>query len=155
KRALAMAGLVLAFLVILGAGAGWVLRDRAVREQQTEEGIRHALERAGSSLAELHAALKKKGGVQELLNQPAHWELFLRTAQAELTPARRLMAGAEGKLDAEVTQALARLEQRLAGDEADHRLALRLEKIRLDRATWIKGAFDYRTAAEEYPKAFA
>src|SRR5262249_27219120 len=39
--------------------------------------------------------------------------------------------------------------------EEDYRLATRLEKIRLDRATWVEGGFDYRTAAEEYPKAFA
>ncbi len=155
KTGLAVAGLVLAFLVTLGAGAGWVLRDRAAREQMTEEGIRQALERAGNSLGELHAALKKRGGVQELLNQPGRWELFLRTAQAELTQARRLLAGAEGKLGAEVTQAVDRLAQQLAGDEADYRLALRLEKIRLERATWVKDAFDFRTAAEEYPRAFA
>src|SRR5262249_1135633 len=122
KRGLAMAGVVLAFLVILGAGAGWVLRDQAAREQQTEEGIRHALERAGNSLAELHAALKKKGGAQELLNQPARWELFLRTAKSELTQARRFLAGGGETLDAEVTLALAQLEQQLAGDEADYRL---------------------------------
>jgi serine/threonine protein kinase/tetratricopeptide (TPR) repeat protein len=155
KAGLAVAGLVLAFLVTLGAGAGWVLRDRAAREQMTEEGIRQALDRAGNSLGELHATLKKKGGVHELLNQPARWELFLKTAQAELTQARRLMAGAEGKLDAEVAQAVDRLEQRLAGDEADYHLALRLEKIRLDTATWVKDRFDFRTAAQEYPKAFA
>jgi serine/threonine protein kinase/tetratricopeptide (TPR) repeat protein len=166
KVSLAVAGLVLGFLVVLGTGAGWALRDREARERDaaqeaarklalTEEGIRQALDRAGSSRAELHASLKKKGGVQELLNQPARWQLFLRTAQAELTQARQLMAGAEGKLDPEVTQALARLEQQFAGDEADYRLAMRLEKIRSDRANWDKIAFDYRAAAEEYPRAFA
>ncbi|HYT95334.1 MAG TPA: tetratricopeptide repeat protein, partial [Gemmataceae bacterium] len=165
KTGLAVAGLVLAFLVLLGTVAGWALRDRAAREQKaalesarklglTEEGIRQALDRAGNSLGELRTVLKKKGGVQELLNQPARWELFLRTAQAELTQARRLLAGAEGKLDAKGTQALARLEQRLAGDEADYRLAVRLEKIRLDRATWVRGGFDYSTAATEYSRAF-
>jgi serine/threonine protein kinase len=166
KAGLAAAGPVLAFLVILGAGAGWALRDREAREQKaalesarklalTEEGIRQALQRAGNSLGALHAELKKKGGVQELLNQPARWTLFLRTAQAELAQARRLLAGAEGNLDAKVTRALARLEQRLAGDEADYRLALHLEKIRLDRATWVQGAFDDRTAAAQYPRALA
>jgi tetratricopeptide (TPR) repeat protein/serine/threonine protein kinase len=166
KRGLAVAGLVLGFLVILGAGAGWALHDRAAREQEVaqesarkralaEEGIRQALDRAGNSLSALHAGMKKPGGVRELLNQPARWELFLRTAQMELTQARRLLAGVEGKLDPEGTRALARLEQALIGDEADYRLARRLEKIRLDRATWVKDSFDFRTAAEEYPKAFA
>jgi serine/threonine protein kinase/tetratricopeptide (TPR) repeat protein len=166
KGGLAAAGLVLGFLIVLGAGAGWALRDREAREQeaaqeaarklaQTEEGIREAVDRAGSSRAELHAALKKKGGVQELLNQPARWQLFLRTAQSELAQARRLLAGAQGKLHPEVTLALARLEQQLARDEADYRLAVRLEKICLDQAIWVKVTFDYRTAAEEYPRALA
>jgi serine/threonine protein kinase/tetratricopeptide (TPR) repeat protein len=166
KVGLAVAGLVLGFLLALGTGAGWALRDREAREREaaqeaarklalTEEDIRQALGRAGSSLAELHAALKNKGGVQALLNQPARWELFLRTAQAELTQAQRLLAGAGRELGADVVEALDRLEQQFAGDEADYRLALRLEKIRLDRANRVKVAFDYRVAAEEYPRAFA
>src|SRR5262249_31612787 len=40
-------------------------------------------------------------------------------------------------------------------DQADYDLALRLEKIRMDRATWVEGGFDHRKAADEYPKAFA
>src|SRR5262249_8680752 len=57
--------------------------------------------------------------------------------------------------DTQLTQGLDRLEQQLAADEADYRLALRLEKIRLDRGTWVAGAFDNRTAVEEYSKALA
>src|SRR5262249_22090809 len=159
--ALATAGLALAFVVILGAGAGWSLRDRAAREQEvaqesarkralTEEGIRQAVGRAGNSLDELHATLKKPGGVQELLNQPARWDLYLRTAQAELTQAQRLIAAAEGQLDAEVIAALTRLEQRLVGDQADYALAVRLETIRLERTSWINVGFDFRTSAKEY-----
>src|SRR5205085_2557191 len=84
KTGLAVAGLALAFTVILGAGAGWALRDREAREQKAalesaqklaraEEGIRQAVERAGNSLGELRAALKKPGAVHELLNQPGRW----------------------------------------------------------------------------------
>jgi eukaryotic-like serine/threonine-protein kinase len=166
KTGLAVAGLVLAFLVTLGGGAGWTVRDREAREQEvareaarklalTEEGIRQALGRAGKSRGDLHAALEKPGGVRELLNQPARWELSIKTAQAELAQARRLQARAEGDLDAEVTEALARLEQQVAADEADYRLARHLEKIRQDRATLVKDYFDDRTALQEYRKAFA
>src|SRR5262249_34871915 len=113
RTGLAVAGLVLAFLVILGAGAGWALRDREAREQQAaqesarklaqaEDRIRQAMERAGNSRGALHAVLKKPGGVLALLNQPTRWELFLKTAQAELTQARVLLAGAEGKVGAPV-----------------------------------------------------
>ncbi len=166
KGGLTVAALVAAFIVVLGTGAGWTLRDRAARKQEaaltaarklalTEEGIRQALNRAENSVGELHAALKKKAGVQGLLNQPARWELFLKTTQTELAQARQLMAGSEGTLDAEIRQAVAELEQQLARDQADYRLAQRLEKIRLDRANWAKVQFDYGASADEYPKAFA
>src|SRR5262249_12372143 len=119
------------------------------------EGIRQALDRASGSRAELHAILKKPGGVQQLLNQPARWELFIKTAQGELAQAQRLAVRAEGSLDAEWTGAMDQLAQQLTSDQADYDLALRLEKIRLDTATWVEGQFDHRRAADEYPKAFA
>src|SRR5262249_39482235 len=93
--------------------------------------------------------------VQELLNQPARWELFIKTAQGELAQARRLAVSAEGSLDAEWAQAMDRVDQQLTSDQADYDLALRLEKIRMDTATWVKDKFDYRKAGDEYPKAFA
>src|SRR5262249_26106668 len=131
------AGAMLAALLAVGA-IGWALRDRAAREQEsaresarklalTEQGIRGALDRADKSHGALHAVLKKQGGVQELLNQPARWELFRMTARGELAHARRLLARAEGDVDAELTRGLDRLEQQLTSDEADYRLALRVE----------------------------
>jgi tetratricopeptide (TPR) repeat protein/tRNA A-37 threonylcarbamoyl transferase component Bud32 len=166
KTAIGVAGMVLIFLVLLGSGAGWALRDREAREREiaqetarklalTEEGIRQALDRGTKSRAELHAILTKPGGVQELLNQPARWELFIKTAQAELAQAQRLAVRAEGSLDAESTAAINRLENQLTSDQTDYDLALRLEKIRLDRATWVMGERDHRMAADEYPKALA
>src|SRR5262249_47597950 len=103
----------------------------------------------------LHAALTRKGGVHELLNQPARWELLLRTVQAELTQARRLMAGAEGNLDSEITQRLAGVGQQLAGGPGEFPPGLRLEPIRPDRATSVKVGIDYETSAQEYPRVFA
>src|SRR5262249_42758477 len=51
KRALAMAGLVLFFTVLLGGGAGWVLRDRSGRlattERETEAALAEAIQLAG------------------------------------------------------------------------------------------------------------
>ena len=62
RTGLAVAGLVLTFLVLLGSGAGWALRDREAREQEsaresarklalTEQGIREALNRADRAMA--------------------------------------------------------------------------------------------------------
>jgi tetratricopeptide (TPR) repeat protein/serine/threonine protein kinase len=166
KAALATVALVIFFIVLLGGVVGWGVRDRAAREQEiageaarklahTEEGIRQALDRGTNSRAELHALLKKPGGVQELLNQPARWELFLKTAQGKLAQAQRLAVRAEGDLDAELTQAMERLEQQLTSDQADYDLARHLEKVRMDWATLVDGRFDSRKSAEEYRQAFA
>jgi eukaryotic-like serine/threonine-protein kinase len=165
KAAIGVAGMVLFFLVLLGSGAGWALRDREAREQKialetarklalTEQGIRQALDRGATSRAELHAILKKPGGVQQLLNQPARWELFLKTAQGELAQARQLAVRAETRLDTESTQAMDKLEQQLTSDQADYDLAQRLEKIRLDAARLDSG-YDCRRDADEYTKTFA
>src|SRR5262249_47609828 len=163
---LAIAGMVLSFVVLLGGVVGWGLRDRAAREQEiageaarklalTEEGIRQALDRGTRSRAGLHAVLKQPGGVQELLNQPGRWELFLKTAQGELAQARRLAVRAEGDLDEELAQAMEQLAQQLTSDQADHDLARRLEKVRMGWVTLVDGRYDYRKAAEEYRQALA
>jgi eukaryotic-like serine/threonine-protein kinase len=170
KRVLATAAL-LGVMLLAAVGAitgtvGWAVRDREVREQDlarkaerdlalTEQGVRQAVEHAARIRGELHAVLTKPGGVQELLNQPGRWNFLIQSAQSDLAQAGRLAARAERSLSAELTQALHNLEEQLNGDEADRVLALRLEKIRLDRATWVEGSFDYRQAAEEYPQAFA
>jgi tetratricopeptide (TPR) repeat protein len=137
-----------------GTGAGNPL-DRVKKLALTEEGIRQALDRGTRGRAELHAILKKPGGVQELLNQPARWELYLKTAQGELVQARRLAVCAEGSLDAELTTAMDRFQQQVASDQVDYDLALRLERIRLDRATLAVNKFDQRSPMAEYQKAFA
>jgi eukaryotic-like serine/threonine-protein kinase len=170
KRTLATAALfgvmLLAAVGAVTGTVGWAVRDRESREQElarkterdlalTEQGVRQAIEQAAKIRDELHAVLTKPGGVQELLNQPGRWNFLIQSAQSELAQAHRSTARAEGSLSAELTQALHKLEVQLSGDEADRLLALRLEKIRLDWATWVEGSFDYRKAAAEYPEAFA
>src|SRR5205807_8394368 len=99
KASLAIAGLILFFIVLLGGVVGWGMRDRAAREREialetarklalTEEGIRQALDRGSKSRAELHSVLRDPSGVQQLLNQPGRWELFIKTGLGELAQAR-------------------------------------------------------------------
>jgi tetratricopeptide (TPR) repeat protein/serine/threonine protein kinase len=163
---LALVGTVVLFLVVLASVVGWTMRDREAREQEiagetarklslTEHGIRDALDQVARSRAELHALLRKPGGVQEFVNKPSRWELFIRSGQAELAHARRLTEQAEGRLDAELMQALDRVQARLADDEADRLLALDLEEIRLERATWIGQSLGNGKAAAGYARALA
>lgn len=166
KWSLAVAGLVLFFLILLGSGAGWALRDREAREQEiaqeharklaiTEEGIRQTLDRGIKIRGDLHGVLGKPGGVRELLNQPARWELSLKTAWAEVTQARGMAARAEYGLDPALIQAVDRFKEQLESDEADFALALRLEKIRLDKLQGPKRNVGYDKAATEYARIFA
>ena len=95
KRALAMVAVAVVAVLIATTSLGWSVRDRQAREHEisqeaarrlavTEQGIRQSLDRGTKSSADLHTILKNAGGVQQLLNQPARWELLIKTAQAEL-----------------------------------------------------------------------
>jgi eukaryotic-like serine/threonine-protein kinase len=166
KRALTMFAVAATGLLIAATSLAWSVRDRQAREHEisletarrlalTEQGIRQSLDRGTKNGADLHAILKKPGGVQHLLNQPARWELLIKSARGELAQARGLAVRTDADLDAAWAKAMDKLEQEITSDQADYDLALRLEKIRLDRATWVEGRFDDRKAADEYSQAFA
>src|SRR5262249_20345937 len=61
----------------------------------------------------------------------------------------------ESPLDEEKEQQIQDLGKRLAEDEADQKLALRLEKVREDRSIWVEGSkFNYALAQREYTRVF-
>jgi tetratricopeptide (TPR) repeat protein len=103
----------------------------------------------------VHQTLKKPGGVFELLNRPDNWEAQLKVARAALDRAKALLANAEQGLGPELAATAARLEREMGQDDADRALAVRLEKIRMDRSAVVEGKLDSAGAARDYPKAFA
>jgi tetratricopeptide (TPR) repeat protein/serine/threonine protein kinase len=132
-------------------------RQRLEAEQQrllTEQRMDQALKQGSKVREKLQGELHKPGGVQSLLNQPARWAALLEAARSELRLARSLADRVGSALDTKWTKRMQQLEQELRRDEADYGLALRLEKIRLDKATWVEGKFDDAQAEREYPKAF-
>jgi tetratricopeptide (TPR) repeat protein len=52
KARLAVAGLLLFFVVLIGGGSSWVIRDRAARQAVTEQNVRQALDEAERLQAE-------------------------------------------------------------------------------------------------------
>src|SRR5262249_1721186 len=60
KTGLAMAALVLSFLVLLGSGGGWMLRGRAARQAGVSQQARESLTRARTWLAEDKLALARQ-----------------------------------------------------------------------------------------------
>jgi eukaryotic-like serine/threonine-protein kinase len=167
----ALAGLLamvaLALIAALGA-AFWFQHDRAVQEADAlarqaealrkhdlaEQRVDDALRQARQMRAALHAELMQAGGVFRLLNEPARWSASIAGASAALERARAVNKGTDAALADDLVQQLQALALLLEQDDADRKLALRLEKIRLDRSTWIDGQFNLALAEREYPRAF-
>jgi serine/threonine protein kinase len=152
------AAAVLVGLIGLTAGTIWYhdhQADAARNLALTEQAVRQSLEQARLGHDQLLAALKKTGGVQELLNQPARWQGQITSARGDWKRAKALADNTQAEIDPELTSRMQQLDQDLVRTEADYELALRLENVRLDKATWIDGKFDHAQAAREYPLAFS
>jgi serine/threonine protein kinase len=158
------AAALLVGLIAAAAGVLWYQEEQnreALRRAEAERktmlagaAVRHALEQAESAVEDLHDILKKPGGVFELLNRPENWQARIKLAEAALDRARAL-AKAETGLDPKLGAAADNLQAALRQDEDDRRLAVRLEKIRMDQAALVEGKFDFTRAAREYPQTFA
>lgn len=165
NRVLATAALLGIMMLVTGGVLVWQAHERLTRLGEaerklavTEQVLGQALAQASKVRSELHAMLEKPGGVQSLLNQPARWEVFLGSAQAELGRAKLLAAGVDGQLAADLSLWLAKLDQELANDSADYGLARRLENIRLKHLEQSLGAewkHNHPESAQEYADAFA
>jgi tetratricopeptide (TPR) repeat protein len=129
--------------------------EAAARSAAVAEAIGRHLEQGRQKRQELHAALGEAGGVQRLLNQPGRWQALLQAARSQWQTAQDVAARAEQPLAPDLANALRKMDQELTRDEADYRLAGRLEKIRLDKAIVIEGKFNEAQAKQEYRRAFA
>ena len=126
-------------------------QKRAVIEQQ----VRDALEQATKLRGALQEQLQQPGGVFALLNDASRWEGQLKEARAEVKRAKALGQSVEGGIDPALGAQLQAVDAALHHDDLECQLALQLDKIQLDKSTWVEGGFDYGMAAREYPKTFA
>jgi serine/threonine protein kinase/lipoprotein NlpI len=153
------AAALLVGLAALWAGSSWYQHQQAEAAQRlaaTEQAIRQHLDRAQHKRQDLHAEWGKSGGVRTLLNQPERWQAQIQAARSEWQAAQDQAARSEQTLEPDLQAALRKLDQELTRDEADYRLAVRLEKIRLDRGLVVSGDFDYANWKQkrEYARAF-
>ena len=102
-----MAGLVLLFVVALGGGVGWVVRDRAARQARAADELERDLDRA-----ELFQGQGKRAEALAALDRAA------------------LLAG-QAPPDAARDARLAAVRERLDADDRDEVFAARFEEIRL------------------------
>jgi serine/threonine protein kinase/tetratricopeptide (TPR) repeat protein len=134
KGALAVAALVMFFMVLLGSGAGWAWRDRAAREAEVarQKGERQAT--ASGQVEVIFAEVDQLGKEQK-------WS-------EALAAARRAEAVAAGnEADAETAE---RVHARLK----DLEFIGRLEQARMHGATWVGRSFDHAGADREYARSF-
>jgi serine/threonine-protein kinase len=123
KGALAVAALVLFFLVLLGSGVGWAARDRAARQSRVA--------------AQVDVIL----GEVDRLEREQKWAEAL--AAARRADAAVAAGGADAATAARVRELL-----------KDREFLDRLEQIRMQRATWVDGEFDYAGTDRDYARAF-
>jgi serine/threonine protein kinase/Flp pilus assembly protein TadD len=134
KGGLAVAGLVLFFLVLLGSGVGWAVRDRSAREAEA---------------AQQKAARQAKvaGQVEPVLAEVDRLEKEQKWPEA-LAVARRAEAAVAGG-EADVATA-----ERVRRRVKDLEFIDQLEQIRMQRATFVEGKFDDARADREYGRTF-
>ena len=134
KGGLAVAALVLFFVVLLGSGVGWVVRDRSAREA---EAARQQEERQAKVAGEVESIF----GEVDRLEKEQKWPEALEAAR------RAEAAVAGGEADPATVE---RVHQRLR----DLEFIDRLERIRMEKATLVEGRFDNAGTDRDYARAF-
>jgi tetratricopeptide (TPR) repeat protein len=134
KSGMAVAALVLFFLVLLGSGAGWAVRDRAAH---VAEVARERADRQTKVAAQVELIL---ADVDRLM-QEQKWDAALAVVK------RAEAAVTGGEAEAETAQRVRALVN-------DLEFIDRLEQIRMQRATIVEGKFDHARAVHEYTRAF-
>jgi serine/threonine protein kinase/tetratricopeptide (TPR) repeat protein len=157
RAALGTAALTLLVVVLLLVGAAatvlWSYQED-VRQSEAERAVRHALAQAGDTHQALQQQLREPGGVFRLLNNPAAWHGRIQAAQSALESARALAKNVGDRRQDLLSAEIEELEEQVQSDEKDYRLALDLEKVRLDAATLIEDKPDFAGTARAYGQIF-
>ncbi len=133
-----------------------VLREQDAERKKAvaEADVRRALDQAEAARQELYRTLTRPGGVFELLNRPENWQAKINLAEAPLERARAL-AKSGADLEPKLGEQADALQTELRRDDEDRRLAVHLEKIRMNKAAVVGGKFDHASADRDYRNAFA
>jgi tetratricopeptide (TPR) repeat protein len=167
-----LVGMVAALLLLVVGGVAWGLWYQYDRQQrEADEALREASQHRERALlnqqirlalrqseenreGDLRKVLRQPGGVQRLLNQPARWAGEIEESRAYCQRARALWESGRGRADAALLAQIEALEKLLDRDKRDYRLAVAVEKVRMDLATVVEGKQELDRAAAAYAGAF-
>jgi serine/threonine protein kinase/Tfp pilus assembly protein PilF len=136
KAGLSILGLVLFFVVLIGGGAGWAVRDRAARQARLNLEVEHALDEAA----------KTREQAVSLTDNPALWAAALAEAASDLKRARGLATQDDAVVEPVTRERLQALQALLDADEADRRFAARFEEVRLEQTEVNLAISQFKTA---------
>jgi serine/threonine protein kinase len=125
----AVASLVI--LAVLAGSTGWIVRDRVARQAKLATDLQAALDEA----------------------QQSHQQGLWPRAQAAAKRAEALLQ--EGAVEPAVVERVQGLLNELADEEADNRLVIHLQKLRLLQSGVKGDQFDLERARPDYRQAFA
>jgi serine/threonine protein kinase/tetratricopeptide (TPR) repeat protein len=147
KRRRLAVSLALAIVVLVSGGVGvglWHARDQASREAETrarsdylEREVADAATEAEDRRQELHRCLQDEREAAQLQSDPKQWQRLLESAQAAYKRANVLAGGDRGMLSPALGEQLVTLAGPLEMDEQDWRLALALDRIRLESSVLV------------------
>jgi serine/threonine-protein kinase len=124
RAGLGVVGLVLFFVVLVGSGAGWAVRDRAARQARINVEVGHALDEATRAREQALA----------LTDNLFRWGAALAEAASALKRAEGLATQDAAALEPATRERLQALHALLDADETDRRFAARFEEVRLEQA---------------------
>jgi serine/threonine protein kinase/Flp pilus assembly protein TadD len=148
KTVLGVLGLVLFFIILVGVGAGWAVRDRTARRSKLNLEVGHALDEAA----------KAREQALTLTDNPALWRAALAEAASDLKRAQGLAAQDGAALEPATRERQRALQALLDADEADRRFAGRFEEVLFkgyeDRITATKVEIAFAAQEEAFRRYY-
>src|SRR5262249_53548083 len=120
------------------------------QQEQAELQARQALGQARGLHQRLRRQLQQRGGVFQLIQDPAEWRRQLQEAQSAWTQAKTRAGGVEDLRQGPLGKELDELGKQLRSDQADCDLALQLETAREQAAAVVGGEMDTAGAVKAY-----
>ena len=162
RLAVGLAAAVVTLIAGIGAAGLWYTHDQGrqtaefnSRRDYLQREVTDALDEVDRQRADLHRRLQDDRHAAKLLSELHEWRALVDAAQAAWTRADRLAEGGRDMLPEDLRERLTSSARALDADADDHRLAVALDKIRLESADTVAGGLEIWRAGPKLAKVFA